>query len=491
MKKAKSAYLEHGKHYKQGHVYISDEFLEHYRQEFMKKEEWLSASYERVEPYDYYRDMFPEGSFEREGQADKRPNGMLSIIRDQGQRGRSYPRMVFDDLGEILANLDKGTVVISPVGYSGNRKRADLAYELYGMVIDLDDVGTRELGSLVYQMENGILPMATYLKNSGTGIHVVYLFEEPVPAYKKYYDSLNRLKAALSDLIWSQYTSRETDKQFQGIFQSFRVVGSPTKLGDDYRTSAYKIGDKTTIEELNWYVSKKNRCNLEENEGISLADARELYPEWYQRRIVEGRAVGDYQLTEAERVRRRAWYDAWVARIKAGAKDGNRHGCICVLFHYAMKAEIPLEEAYQDALALLPYLDSLTKKPGNSFTVADIDAAKTFYSRAFIKLSRKSIQRLTGIDIGQTKRNHRSQQDHLRAERIRDAQGQVVENPCKVNRERTLQAMRDSGAIMGRPHKQAQVQEWRAAHPGGSKADCIRDTGLTKPTVYKWWAMAS
>jgi hypothetical protein len=72
-----------------------------------------------------------------------------------------------------------------------------------------------------------------------------------------------------------------------------------------------------------------------------------------------------------------------------------------------------------------------------------------------------------------------------------DAQGQVVENPCKVNRERTLQAMRDSGAIMGRPHKQAQVQEWRAAHPGGSKADCIRDTGLTKPTVYKWWAMAS
>jgi hypothetical protein len=399
--------------------------------------------------------------------------------------------MVFDDLGEILANLDKETVVISPVGYSGNKKRAKLAYELYGMVIDLDDVGTRELGSLVYQMENGILPMATYLKNSGTGIHVVYLLEEPVPAHKRYYDSLNKLKAALSDLIWSQYTSREEAKQFQGIFQSFRVVGSPTKLGPNYRVSAYKIGDKTTIDELNWYVSEENQCDLEEISGISLAEARELYPEWYQRRIVDGRTVGDYQLTDAERVRRRAWYNAWVDRLKAGARDGNRHSCICVLFNYAMKAEIPLEEAYQDALALLPYLDSLTEKPGNPFTVADIDAAKTFYSRDFIKVSRKSIQKLTGIDIGQTKRNHRSQQDHLRAERIRDAQGQVVENPCRVNREQALQAMRDSGAIMGRPHKQAQVQEWRAAHPGGSKADCIRDTGLTKPTVYKWWAMAS
>ena len=486
-----NAYTEKGKHYKQGHGSVPIDTLEHYRQEFMEKEAWLSATYERLGPYDYYRDMFPEGSFERAGHDDSRPNGMLSIINDETQRGRSYPRMVFDDLGEIMANLDKGTVVISPVGYSGKRKRAKLAYELYGMVIDLDDVGTRELGHLLYQMENGILPMATYLKNSGTGIHAVYLFEEPVPARKKYYQSLDRLKAELSDLMWSCYTSREEDKQFQGIFQSFRMVGSPTKLGNDYRVSAYKIGRKTTVEELNWYVSEENQCNLEESEGISLTEAKVLYPDWYQRRIVEGRIVGDYQLSESERQRRRAWYNAWIARIKREAQDGNRHFCIGVLFHYAIKAEIPLEEAYQDALALLPYLNGLTQKPGNEFTVADIDAAKTFYSKTSMKMSRKGIKKLTGIDIGQTKRNHRSQQDHLEAESVRDSQGQVVENPCRANRERALQTMRDNGAIMGRPHKQAIVLEWRAAHPGGTKADCIRDTGLTKPTVYKWWAMAS
>lgn len=31
------------------------------------------------------------------------------------------------------------------------------------------------------------------------------------------------------------------------------------------------------------------------------------------------------------------------------------------------------------------------------------------------------------------------------------------------------------------------VQKWRLEHPNGKKSDCIRDTGLTKPTVYKWW----
>ena len=39
----------------------------------------------------------------------------------------------------------------------------------------------------------------------------------------------------------------------------------------------------------------------------------------------------------------------------------------------------------------------------------------------------------------------------------------------------------------GRPSAEQQVRAWQEAHPGGKKADCIRDTGLSKPTVYKWW----
>lgn len=39
----------------------------------------------------------------------------------------------------------------------------------------------------------------------------------------------------------------------------------------------------------------------------------------------------------------------------------------------------------------------------------------------------------------------------------------------------------------GRPKKQEIVIKWRFAHPSGRKADCIRDTGLDKKTVYKWW----
>jgi hypothetical protein len=42
----------------------------------------------------------------------------------------------------------------------------------------------------------------------------------------------------------------------------------------------------------------------------------------------------------------------------------------------------------------------------------------------------------------------------------------------------------------GRPvgtNKALIVYQWRQDHPTGRKVDCIRETGLTKPTVYKWW----
>ena len=39
----------------------------------------------------------------------------------------------------------------------------------------------------------------------------------------------------------------------------------------------------------------------------------------------------------------------------------------------------------------------------------------------------------------------------------------------------------------GRPTAEDKVREWQFKNPGKKKADCIRETGLSKPTVYKWW----
>lgn len=35
-----------------------------------------------------------------------------------------------------------------------------------------------------------------------------------------------------------------------------------------------------------------------------------------------------------------------------------------------------------------------------------------------------------------------------------------------------------------------EVQQWQRNNPNGKKADCIRETKLSKPTVLKWWKKA-
>lgn len=42
----------------------------------------------------------------------------------------------------------------------------------------------------------------------------------------------------------------------------------------------------------------------------------------------------------------------------------------------------------------------------------------------------------------------------------------------------------------GRPSKEKDVIIWRMQHPLGTKAECIRETGISKKTVYKYWAAA-
>ena len=479
-----------GKHYKQNHSVISGERLYIAKQEFMDKEEFLQATYPKVEAIDFYRDIFPQGSFEEiNNKEQRRPNGIITVIKDKEQRSRSYSRIVFDDLKEIANNLDKETVIIAPVAFSGRRRLAKMAHTIFGITIDIDDVGVHELNALLYEMENGVLPMATYIKNSGTGVHAVYVFDEPIPARKEYFSQLNALKAELSNWAWNAFTSREKEKQFQGIFQGFRMVGSPTKLGPEYRVSAYKVGRKISIKELNEFVTPESRFEPDKNNrGVSLTEAQELYPEWYQRRIVEKKEYGEYDLSDEEKVRRRAWYETWKKHIYESARDGNRHYCICVLFTYAYKAKIQLEEAYRDAMEMLPYLDSLTEKPHNQFVQGDIDSAKTYYGPNAMKMSRKNIFRMTKIDIGVTKRNGNSQYDHLQADTIKDEKtGKPKANMCKLNRQLATQYNKENGLIEGRPEKKDIVQQWRKNNPNGKKVDCQRETGLSKPTVLKWW----
>jgi hypothetical protein len=77
---------------------------------------------------------------------------------------------------------------------------------------------------------------------------------------------------------------------------------------------------------------------------------------------------------------------------------------------------------------------------------------------------------LTAIPIKENKRNKRKQEQHLQF-----ARG-------------LLSILKEMGeATPGRPSEQKTVEEYRKKYPNATKAECIKETKLSKPTVYKWW----
>lgn len=113
------------------------------------------------------------------------------------------------------------------------------------------------------------------------------------------------------------------------------------------------------------------------------------------------------------------------------------------------------------------------QKAGQPFTREDVESALECYDVQFATFPIDDISRLSGISIEKNKRNGLKQNQHLYLARRRKADMKAIDLPMK--------------APEGRPDKAKVVEEWQKSHLDGKKADCIRDTGLSKPTVYKWW----
>lgn len=433
---------------------------------YLQKNILLKQYVAEVSPMDFYRDMFPAGSFEEEGRQDQqKANGILCSIRD----GVGRHSLVFDDLKEIEEHLDDDFVIISPLAYFGKRRSAHNASMFYGLCFDLDYVGVNELQWILDRLDNPHFPRATYIANSGEGIHLYYLLKKPIPLYKSVHNRLNALKHDMTDFIWNKYTSQidPKEKQYQGIFQGFRMVGSKTKTSND-KISVFKTGDKVDIEFLNRYVAPEFRIKSFEYEtSLTLDQAKEKYPVWYQKRIVEGKPAGRWTV-------KRDLYDWWLRKIQTDEKlsVGHRYFCISVLASYAIKCGIKEDELREDAYGLLDFMNGLQ----NDFTVDDIEGALNFYQESFVTFPRAEIEKISGLDVPSNKRNGRTQEQHLKLARFaRDLNYDKGES------------WRDNSPHSGRKKKNEIVQEWKQLHPDGKKIDCARETGLHINTVYKWW----
>lgn len=408
---------------------------------YNEKNNYMRAEYPELSPEEYYNMMFPPGSFQQQNVEKKnlKANGLLQFTTEGGPKD-PRTRIIFEGhevLKQCVAKKGefKSTsfAIVSGCSYIGKSRCSDNARIVYAIIIDVDDVGRKELENLLYACQEKIAPMPTTINISGNGVHVVYIFEQPVELTLRTKKKLEEAKRLLTELLWNPITSKKKRREYQSIVQGYRMVGSLTKRKHICR--AFRVGPKIG------YYSLLDFLGILDDTSPTLDEAKEQWPEWYQKRIIERQPRGHIQMG-------RAMYDKFLAAVKKGAVTGHRYHCILCLAAIAQKCNLPEEELRKDAYSLLPLFESRTVSADNHFTKHDIeDALSATESNDYSHMSVKKIELLSGVDYPRRKKSDRKQ---------------------------------------GRPNKASVVADYLRTHPGVSVTDIARECGVARGTVYKY-----
>lgn len=439
---------------------LKDEPLAYIQEQYDEKNMVLAEYGEEVSSFTLYEDIFGD---------TEQTIPVVFIDEGEEQTTKHIVPMSIDEAMEQCEN--RNDMLMGGCTYFNNWISKKSAKDIFSFIIDMDNVYSGTLLNALRQdwkTANGeVLPMPTYIVNSGTGLHLYFVLTEPIPNYKATTENLDKLYRALA----IQQTTKRVylQKQVQWFGQDFRMAGGMNKY--EWKNTVFRVGEKWDIDELGKAVG------LKDVHFIRYGEPRTKKPRTEQK-------------TRYKRVKRQGWrtnrafYDCALQNCRAKTKEGNRYTSMCALSVIAWKCNVPQEELEKDLLSLLP---DYNKGATRQIKEKEIYSAMKMYNSKAILTQRERLEDWQGWEYNPIPRNKRKQAEHLHAEYWINEKGRPEVNTCKQNRELALKFMRDNGEIKGRPKAEQMVKEWREKNPDGTKAECIKETGLSKPTVYKWW----
>ena len=482
--------------------------------------EYVYQYFEELEPREFSRIIFPEGELDQRGAMTKgKYTGVIIEVTDKKKKvmktykdGTSkevevpvvYRHSITDGLEEVDAVLRSGNFCLAPpLSYAGKERKSENARFLYAIAVDLDEIiykGNKPQG--VYNMFSQIdraefIPRPTMMVSSGTGLHLYYVFEQPIPLFPNVAKELQKYKHRLTQMCWNEgitTVKSDNDIQYEGIYQGFRMPGTVTKhgkvSGDNERARCFLTGEKVSVEYMNGFVEEKYQIKeVSYKSKCTKSQANELYPDWYERRIVDGYkgVIHPWSLN-------RNVYDWWLRTLKSGAKVGHRYWCLWILAIYAKKCSfydedknptpVTREELERDAWELMGYLDEMTEKEDNHFTEVDVIEALEAFEDDFISYPRNSIRYKANIPF-EPSVPRREKGKRLKREEHIKVMNYVRDEVRKMDNWREGNG-RPKGSKNKECKKKELITDYAAKHPEDNVTDIARALRVSRPTVYKY-----
>ena len=122
-----------------------------YKNEFI-----LNKGFSLVNPFEFYKDLFPLGSLQNKDESFNNKGNIVGISIDKNERNNNKKFIVFDDFENLdnLVNVPFG--LIAPVNYFGKNSSSNNARFLFAIAIDIDYVVEKNIRDLFFQIKNGL-----------------------------------------------------------------------------------------------------------------------------------------------------------------------------------------------------------------------------------------------------------------------------------------------------------------------------------------------
>ncbi len=483
---------------------------------------WLDQYMDELTPKQFYRMIFPEGELDDRGSMTKgKYTGIIIEVTNKKRKVQKkykdgsvkeveqpivYRHTLTNSLEEIDKVLESRNFCLTPpLSYAGKVRSADNARFLYAIAIDLDDIRMGKNGEPIGLIDLwnahiervGRIPKPTMMVSSGSGLHLYYVFEKPIPLFPNVAKQLQKYKHELTRICWNEGIvdiDNDNDIQYEGIYQGFRMPGTITKegklKGTDERAKCYLTGEKVSVEYMNAFVDPKYQVTeFSYKSDLTLREAAEKYPEWYEERIVKGNknVIHPWKLN-------RSVYDWWKNQIYSGAKVRHRYWCLWILAIFAKKCSfydekknpnpVTREELESDAWELMDFLEGMTESEDNHFTEVDVIEALEAFEDKFISYPKSSIRYKANIpfepSVKRREKGKRLKQDkHLETARA----VQQIRDPEGTWRNKSG---RPEGSKNKDNLKKKEILEYKEKHPKASVTEIAREVGVSRPTVYKY-----
>ena len=261
--------------------------------------------------------------------------------------------------------------------------------------------------------------------------------------------------------LYSKYMGKSFIKNLKEVIKVIKGKEDLFSLNKEFQKSNYYY--KGTIEELQKQYKSKYQKHL------TLEEAKEKWPDWYNRVVVNGK--------KSAYLAKKDLYNWWLRKCQevTEIKVGHRYYCALALVSFATKCNVPYDEVKEDLYSLIEKFDKLTIDKKNHFTKEDIKDALIIYNTPLaLKLRRETISEMSGITIKKNKRNGRTREEHLAYLKESNAMKRkfnLIKKPSHYN-----------------SSKRKLLLNYLKENPYTSNKKIIaQETGLSKPTVIKWY----